>query len=333
MRLGLIARADNGGLGNLTWEFARHLIPDRVLGIDLGERGRGPTHWDRFPGAVVNDGMDSDLDADLVRRFCDGLDVVYSAETLYRSDVAEIARSVGCRTVLHAMPELWRADLALADVVWAPTTWALERLPAGTKVVPVPVARDRLPYRERTSGSVLYHLGAPAMLDRNGTHLLHHALPGVGALGHLIVGGIGCPTATKRVSVEQRPPAVDYWDAHPPEADVLVLPRRYAGLSLPMQECAAMGMAIITLDLEPQRQWVAAEGLVPAQPWRKAQFAGGEFLIHQCAARDLASVIERLLTDPAAVKTSSVTSDHHAEEIGWDYWTARYRELLEDAVA
>ncbi len=334
MRLGLIARADNGGLGNLTWEFARHLEPERVLGIDLGERGRGPADWSRYPGALVSQGMDSDLPEELVRRFCQGLDVVYSAETLYRADVADIARSVGCRTVLHAMPELWRADLAPPDAVWAPTSWHLERLPAGTPVVPVPVARDRLPFRPREEAAVLYHLGAPAMLDRNGTRLLYEALGYVRVPCRLVVASsrMRWPARVGEVEVEERLEApAAYWDVHPEGADLLVMPRRYAGLSLPMQECAAMGMGVVTLDLEPQRQWVPAEGLVPAVAWRPTPMAGGEFTVHRCDPRHLAVVVNRLLEDPPAVKGLSAASDLHAAGLDWAQWAPRYRELLEAA--
>lgn len=331
MRLGLVARGDNGGLGTLTREFARHLEPERVLGIDLGESGRGPCYWERFPEAMVNEGMDDDLPAETIRRFCEGLDVVYGAETWYRADFTDIARSVGCRTVLHAMPELWRSDLAASDVVWTPTTWEMDRLPSGTPVVPVPVVIGH--EHVHCGDPLLYHIAAPAMLDRNGTHLLLDALRYMREPSQLICSGMGGVVEIGKVKVEYRPSVLDYWEAHPDEASIFVLPRRYAGLSLPLQEAAARAMTVVSLDLEPQRQWIPPEALVPSFPWRQARFPGGEFSVYAAEPRQLAAVLDRVVSDGVLRERLSAASLRHAATISWDVWAPMYRALLEDALA
>lgn len=335
----MIGRADRGGLGALTQEFHRQLHADRVLGIDLGDRGRGPADWSLFSDTdlVVNHGMDSDLDADLVRRFCDGLDVLYSAETFYRADLPELARSASCRTVLHVMPELWRADHAAPDHVWAPTRWEIGRLPAGTDLMPVPVARGRLPFRPRTECRVLYHHPAPAMLDRNGSRIVLAALSMVRSDLELVVvgaAGISWPDHVGHVKIRQiDPDSTSYHEVHPAEADVLVLPRRYAGLSLPMQETAAMGMGLLTLDLEPQRGWVPEAGLIPAYRGHIARFPGGEFAVHDANPGLLGRAIERLAQQPELVAELSAAADEHAAGLDWAVWDTLYLEALEAAAA
>lgn len=337
MRLGLLgARADRGGLASMTAEFARHLQPDRILGIDLGSRGRGPSDWSVYDGfdLTVNDGMDSDLPASTVTRFLDGLDVVYLAETGYRADVASLARTAGVATVLHAMPELWRADHAPPDVVWAPTGWHLDWLPAATRIMPVPVARDRLPYRARRQAATLLHISAPAMVDRNGSRLLRLALPHIRKPCRLLVSGpaVGIfPSQVGQVTVERAAPAGHYWDAYPDQADILILPRRYGGLSLPMQEAASLGLPIVTLDLDPQNRWLPAETLVPARKWRQAQAPGGAVDVHHCDHRALADTISRLLETPKAVNDTSAASDRWAATLDWTILAGRYRDLLEAA--
>lgn len=335
MRLGLLARADNGGLATMTWEFHRHMAPDRTLIIDLGERGRGRTRVDRYPGAAVNHGMDSDLPEATVRDFVDGLDVLYSAETLYRSDVASIARAAGCATIVHSMPELWRQDLDPPDGVWAPTDWELGRLPAGTPVVPVPIAGDRLPFRQRTEAKTFLHVSAPAMLDRNGTRLVVDALPYIQAECTVVVAGSGRvgPRRVGRVHVEWANDQVEnYWDRYN-QADVLLLPRRYAGLSLPMQEATGSGMPVVSLDLEPQRQWISPRLLAPAWQKRQARMVGGDFWVHDAAPADLAAIITRLATNPTEVAAESTKAGERAAELSWDVWAPRYRSRLEEAAS
>ena len=59
VRQGLIARADNSGLGTLSWEFARHLKPDKVL---LVSNGVFQTFPERFENVVKEDEFFEDLD-------------------------------------------------------------------------------------------------------------------------------------------------------------------------------------------------------------------------------------------------------------------------------
>lgn len=341
MRIGLIARADDGGLGQVTAEFYRHMSPDRTLIIDLGDRGRGAAHPERYAGPSVfwNRGMDSDIAEDLVALFCHGLDVVYSAETFYRSDFADLARAEGCRTVLHAMPELWRADMSSPDAVWVPTDWELDRMPPGTRVVPVPVARDRLPYRApealRTHPLTFLHVAAPAMADRNGSRLVVDAIPHVREPCHVIFQGGEKPPPinTDMVTIEHRPSAAaEYWDVYPEDADVLLLPRRYAGLSLPMQEAASRGMPIVSLDLEPQRQWLPHYLTVPAWVIRPMAMVGGHFPVHDAEPGHVAAVMDRLSRDRGLLDQASHVMNRHAETLSWEYWTSRYADELASVV-
>ena len=59
MRLGLIARCDQSGLGVQTHEFYRHMQPDKTLVIDVGHLYNKTTHCnkrsypDRYPDATV----------------------------------------------------------------------------------------------------------------------------------------------------------------------------------------------------------------------------------------------------------------------------------------
>src|SRR5262249_55476915 len=117
----------------------------------------------------------------------DGLDVVYSAETFYDWRLVEWARDRGVATVLHVMPELLGAisPAQMPPRLWRPTGWRMSELPAGTEVVPVPVAADRFcDFRPSSEADgplrVLHVAGRRAAADRNGTLSLYQALRTVG---------------------------------------------------------------------------------------------------------------------------------------------------------
>lgn len=330
MRLGIVARGDNGGLATMTGEAARHLHPERVLLIDLGDKGRGACRPERFPGAMVNRGMDHELTPETVRHFAEGLDVIYMAETSYADHFCDTARSVGARTVLHAMPELMRRDYSPPDAVWLPTTWEAHRLPGAT-VVPVPVARDRLAPRLRSECRTFLHVAGTKFHDRNGTRLTLAATRRMTQPCRLVVHGWTghLPDRLGRVMVERHREANDYWQIYPSYADVLVMPRRYAGLSLPVQEAASLGMGLVMLDLPPYNGALAPESLVATRgPGLDFPMGGGTFTVHNGDVNALAARMDEIVRDPALCERLSKHSDTWAESLSWYRWAPRYRDLL-----
>lgn len=338
-RLGLWgARMDSGGLSAQTLEFARHLKPNRILAMDLGDRGRGAVNramypWERttvVEGCTVDDGR-------TIARFLRDVDVVWGAETFYCARLVAMARRVGVRTVLQANPELYGMDRDdPPDEVWLPTSWEAERIPAA-RVVPVPIARDRLPYRPRTECTTFLHVAAPAFHDRNGLRLLLGALRYVRNPCRVIIRApekTELPASAYRSRwrhieiVIDRSTHGDYWATYPDEADVLVLPRRYGGLSLPMREAASLGMPVLTLDLEPQRRWLPPEAMVPSRRGRAVPMVGGRFTVHDADPRDLAERMDRFLTEPDLVERMSKEADAWAEMLSWERWAPEYRKLL-----
>ena len=341
MKLGLWgARADNGGLAAMTHEFWRHMRPDRTMVIDLGPAGRGEAHLDRYPEADVTRGYNDAITPEAITRWCKGLDVVYLAETSYREDFCARARELGVRTVLHAMPELWRAGDSDPDEVWVPTRWEVTRMPAGTRVVPVPVPTDRFPGIQRRRVGTFLHMQAPAFHDRNGTHDVVNALAHVEADTRVIFsGGEAPPPAVHnhygaRVEIDWRPgPTPNREDAYPGDADALLLPRRYAGLSLPMQEAASLGWPVVTTNLAPQNEWVPPETMTPPRPLRDVKMVGGTFRVYGTDPAQLGATMTRLLREPETAEKASKASNAHAMAISWLAWAPTYRRLLEEIAA
>ena len=322
----------------MTTDFFRHVHPDRTLIVDMGERGRGPFDASGYttgrPGADVwvNQGYNDEIPEGLVREFCGGLDVVYAAETFYREDVASIMRSCGVRTVLHVMPELYRHGDAKPDVLWVPTPWRMDMVPRETVVVPVPV--DTVRFAPGPPSRRIVHISAPAFHDRNGSDLVRQALGHMSVEVELIAAGqpIEIPPCRVRPTVTHRPPSQTRQEVYA-GGGALLLPRRYAGLSLPMQEAAAMGWPIVTLDLSPQNQWVSPSTLVPAVTGADVRTVGGFVNVAEANPRVIANRVSALVSDPEMWARASAASLAHADEISWTVWASRYRGLLEAVCA
>lgn len=320
--VGVIGRADHGGLAAQTYEVWRHLRPCRTLVIDMGRNTRGgAANFEKYD-APWCETIVAPLKGDSfpMERFVDGLDVIYTAETAYSDRLYEYARQAGTAVVLHLNPELfWRTDKA-ADVLWNPTHWRTKYLPDRTEVVAMPVALDVLPYRRRTKVEVLFHSAGEAMLDRNGTEIVYDMLRRITTPVTLLVRG-GPPPPTKRIgkaTVEWLPLVDSYEKAIPDEADLLVMPRRYGGLCLPLQEAAARGIPSIMSAVSPQNSWLGPDLLVNAEPRRRVSMRGGDVDVYDTSAVRFAQAVQALIDSPARVAQASDSARSWAQRRSWD---------------
>lgn len=338
MRVGLIARGEDRGLGIQSWEWARHMRPDRVLLVDPGELGRGfEIHHDRYPGATVAawDGRHF-ADATAVRQWLHGVDVVYTAETFYDERLPGWCRHQGVRLVVHVNPEFWKWP-GLDATTWAPTAWRLGHLPEGTEVVPVPVPLDRwprpAPLRSNDEAVFVHVVGHRAAGDRNGTTLLLAAVQRLSVPFRLRLltqdARLPVPRVQSCVHVERHLGGLeDYWRCYE-DADVLVLPRRYGGLCLPANEAAGAGLAIVMPDCSPNGRW-------PITPVRTTghvtlQTPGGTVASHTTDDRDLVAVLTRLAQNEQVRHNAQARARAWAEVMAWERWADEIRNHLAHA--
>lgn len=338
MKVGLIARGEDRGLGIQTWEAARHLAFDRVMLLDLSAlQSQFPLHVERYPGALLVPFDGTGLPEGVVRDWLAGLDAVFTCETAYDWRLPSWCAEAGARLVCQVNPEFMRPATAELPVTWwNPTTWRMAHLPAGAVHVPVPVALDRFPVPgARVPGAplrVLHVGGHAAMADRNGTTLLAVALqavrepldvhvisqderlarfnPTMGEHGQVTVSMITGGVA-------------DYWRLYD-GADVLALPRRYGGLCLPAQEAMAASLAVVMPDCEPQRTVWPPVHLTPAHPGRPVNTPAGRIALTNTDPAGLARTLDRLAADPDLVARLQLRSRAWACEHSWDELAARY---------
>lgn len=251
-KLGLVARCDNGGLGIESMEFAKNLQPDKVLCVMAGYQN----YPERFPGCIKTDLNPTDGQ---VRDFLEGLDSVLTIETPYSRELFSMARYFNVRTVLKVNYE-WLEEWMQPDLLVFPNRW---HSPEGATVIPLPIDPTRFKFRERTQAKTFLHIvGHDAGYDRNGTAILAQAIPLVKSDVTFIIRsqvphyrlkawqGYRSQFADPRVVMADQESAdnASLYDV----GDVLVMPRRYGGQSLTMEEAALTGMPILTTFMEPQ---------------------------------------------------------------------------------
>jgi len=333
MRLGLIARADNRGLGQQTWAVQRNLKPAKTMVVDCDSAQPLDLHLERFPNAYIVRGLPSAYE---YQHFVEGLDAVYTAETGY-GDLWTHANKAGVKTVLHANYEF--LDPRDQPTVWAaPSPWHLDRFPAGAQHLLVPIELDRFPVTEKPlrASRFLHIVGRPAIHDRNGTLDLLQALQHVTATITMTVtcqvpGYVGSLIHDHNIHTPDNVTlildSVDrdfYWTAYQHQ-DALILPRRFGGLCLPANEAIGAGIPVIMPDINPNNTWLPAE-------WLTESMLAGDFRAKQhifwyrTDPQVLAAKIDQLALDNDFYVRACAKAHVLRQQLSWETLTPRYIE-------
>lgn len=333
MKLGMVVRDDQGGLGNLTREAWSRLKPDVTCVVQARPcRGEpNPNYFNRDWTRTFN--VDNPITGRQWQVMAGEADVWWTAETWYCPDAERTIKNAGRKSVLYAMPELY--SKSTADEVWNPTNYLTHRERLGD-VVKWPVT---LPgsWEPRTKVRRVLHVSGGAQYDRNGTALFLEALKGVDRKCEVVlhqpdaanVTSVGVLRTLKsgpftlRVNTDyvRNLKALLDW------ADVLVLPRRYAGLCLPAYEAFASGCLVVMPDVAPQDEWPIVP--VPATKDGWARMKGGKIPMWDMNPNDIADKLNMLLhADTPAVVNASKRGREWAEEMSWDNRISEWKERL-----
>ena len=163
----------------------------------------------------------------------------------------------------------------------------------------------------------LHVAGHRAVGDRNGTELFVKALR---FLRHpckvRLVGQDGAlplpELLPRHVELEaNHGGVVDRWDLYR-GADVLVSPRRFGGLSLPVIEAIGMGLVVLMTDCEPNREWPIIP--IPASVGKGRQTPFGLIRTHDCRPRNIAAEMDRLSEDRQQIVSAQARRSRVDEE-------------------
>jgi len=319
MRVGLIARADKTGLGNQTRNLCYMLKPDKVMVIDsspfMNDNEQFPHWYDGFNAFGVR-GFPTNSQA---RAFLKGLDVLISCELFYNPLFMTEAKKMGVKTVLQYnwefLDNLQRPGHPHPDLFLAPSTWNIEEMEKhglnNVVYLPPPLdfggfstARNR---NLRGASKTIVHVeGKRAVNDRNGTDIVLEALKHTNKNFQLIIKSQAPPNVM--ATFDSPDPRVRYDFSNPNDEtelysdgshgfDFMLLPRKYGGLCLPMNEALSAGVPVVMSDVEPNNYYLPDEWLVKAH--RSGDFMARTIIdINEVEPVDLAAKIDEFLDLP-----------------------------------
>lgn len=317
--IGMIARANNRGLGIQTWEIARHLQPDVTVVIEEQTDKFG---WfpERFPGAILSPwaGYMGDLSDEAIDALLE-CDTIFTVETTYDPKLFPLAQANARKTVIYVNPEFYREhEVESASEVWVPTTWRIDQIPRA-KVVTMPVALDR--FQQEPGDGFLFVGGHAARADRNGFEIAIRSARRAGVPLTVISQD---PLRQMDRGVTVSPSVENYWDLYR-GMGVLVMPRKYGGLSLPVQEAMAAGMAVVMGDCSPNSDWPIA--LVRGVHTQRMQTPGGQIIMFVADVAAVADMLEKL-SDPDYRSDWQDMSRQWAQENSWETRLPTWQALL-----
>ena len=280
MRLGIIARSDNTGLGNQTMELVKMLNPEKILLINSQFFNNNKQHPEWYKGYNVIETRKGMPKTNEIIQFLEGLDVVISCETFYSLELVDLAKKQGIKTILQYNYELFgnlvNPDWTLPDVFLAPSIWNLdvvvEKFGSRTKVMHLPPPTDQSLFNKaretnlsKTHKRILHIAGKKAAKDRNGTDSILEMMKHSKEDYELVIKSqtpLNVISKDPRVKIEIGDPdnRQDMYSGF----DAMVLPRRYAGLCLPMNEALMSALPVFMTDVSPNNHILPDKWLVEA---------------------------------------------------------------------
>lgn len=343
-RIGLIARADHTGLAIQTWCFWRNMKPARTLVVDLSRCSGQHPDMSMYEGdpnvSVWKSSVYPDvrpLPEQILEDFLDDVDAVFTCETPYNTWLFQRAAEKGVKTVLQ--PNFEFLDFTAVpqpDVYALPSLWHVDDIKSrlsGRDIIylPVPVDTELLPYRQRTElKTILHTAGVQAMKDRNGTMLFLEAMKFVKTPVHALVRSQGeLPTRGMVMPGNVRydfGPKRWFYELYG-DQDLYVMPRRFGGLCLPMQEALALGMPTLMTGVPPQKDFLPAELLVQAYYEQSFEARSG-IDVFSSIPQDIAARIDWLYENPDRFAQLSEWAGQWARMHSWEALKWRYEKLL-----
>lgn len=358
MRIGTIAFSSQTGLGIQSRDFVEHMQPTKVLIDDLSAHNGMPVDHSWCPNARVVEHNDFVFDNghgpnEHIEWLTDDVDIIVIQETPLNHGLFVRARQKGVKTLQIVNAEFVdgyrHPDWPRADYVGMPTSWhndEVRQLDMGEMVSwPIPVDRKKFPYRKIERCETFVHIiGRPTYLDRNGT------LTFLEAARRLNVRRPGRfqyrvffqePTDPKAqqhfegvFKALERAEAqgligitTDFDDPKDmyQQGEVLVLPRRYGGLCLPMQEALSCGLPVLMTDISPNTDRLPKGWLVPAR-FKDNFFFHAPVDVYDGDDYELSWAMEAFDKD---MTEANIKADEIAEALSWDNLKPYYLETLE----
>lgn len=263
MRIGIIVRTDHSGLAYQSRALAR-MLNAKTLEI---------AHGEDIPSFKQYEGFFKDID------------VMITCETPYVYEAWNWARMAGVKTYCQPNWELFdgliQPNMPHPDQYLMPSYWMSEEMkelfPNTVYLPPPTIESDFKKAREinlkRTGKRKFVHIiGRNAIYDRNGWVSVMDALKDIKSDFELTVFSQQEMTGYADPRVKYRVFDVEDQTELYTDFDALILPRRYGGLCLPMNEALLSGLPVIMTDVCPNNKVLPNKWLLPS--YKSGQFEG-----------------------------------------------------------
>jgi glycosyltransferase involved in cell wall biosynthesis len=359
MKIGLLAYSTNTGLGYQTLDFYENMKPDKVLIADISEHNGLQTFHSRFPGAQIYKALKTGqlLSDEACEWLVDGMDVVFVCETPLNYHLYSYAQEKGVKVIQQYNYEFLdyfrQPRLHPPSMLASPSLWGMEKVKsmeiAPVMHWPVPVNIDKIPFRQINEVKTFVHIiGRPAAHDRNGTLEFLEAARKLGKEFDYIVY-IQEPKEKRVVEhfqpvlealleteaelwphfkiVKDCPDNVEMYQS----GEVLILPRRYGGLCLPMWEALSAGMPVIMPNISPNNTILPEDWLIEATI--KSSFkAHTDIIVYKAYVNELVKKM-RFLAHSDNIVEANKKARMIAESMSWEKQKPLYIERLQTICA
>jgi hypothetical protein len=253
------------------------LNPDKILLIDSTPFNKNKQHpeWYQNYDCIRSNGFPS---VQQVKIFLNDVDVVLSCETFYDQNFIRFANKRNVKTILQYNYELFghlaNPNQPLPTVLLSPSVWQIEHVKKmfgnQTKVIHLPPPTNEKLFSKvkennlsKSHNRILHIAGKKAAKDRNGTQTVIDMLKYSKADYELVIRSqseVDTNIKDSRLKIEIGNPdnREDMYDGF----DAMVLPRRYAGLCLPMNEALLSALPVFMTNVSPNNYILPSEWLV-----------------------------------------------------------------------
>jgi glycosyltransferase involved in cell wall biosynthesis len=281
MRLGIIARSDNTGLGNQTRNLVNMLKPDKILLIDSTPFNENKQHPEWYAGYDCITTRSGFATRQEIVNFLEGIDVVLTCESFYSNMFLSLADKRKVKTILQYNYEF--LDLVvdpnqrMPSMLLSPSVWNIEQvekiLGDLTKVVYLPPPIDPITFSKqreinisKNHNRILHVAGKFASKDRNGTSTVIDMLKYSRADYELVIKSqtpveTDCNDPRLTIDFSNTENHADLYSGY----DAMILPRRYAGLCLPMNESLMSALPVFMTDISPNNFILPPEWLIESE--------------------------------------------------------------------
>lgn len=273
IKLGIVARMDlGGGLCHQSLNLCKMLNPTKVLLIDSTPFNKARQHPELYSQFNV-DKVWGFPNFHVYRQWLNGLTHVLTAETFYNDRIVNHCLRNKIKTYVQCNYEFMDSMVnpqTPPTLYLVPSKWKLSEISNKYPAIYLPPPliinefKDARQANFKRAGKRFVHIvGKHASKDRNGTQGLIDALKYTNEDFELVIKAqteIPYQTTDRRVTFDIQNTA-EQQDLYK-DFDAMILPRRYGGLCLPMNEALASGLPVIMTDISPNNEVLPKKWLV-----------------------------------------------------------------------